>query len=70
MGGSGLDRIDDFQKFYETRLYRIQFLRIRIGLGLNNITVRSSLLRTKDLGCKQDLDFKAVCFWIWIGYGF
>jgi len=69
MGGSGLDRIDDFQKFYETRLDRIQFLRIKIGLGLNNITVRSSLLRTKDLGCKQDLDLKAVCFRIWIGYG-
>jgi len=43
MGGSGLDRTDDFKKFCRPGLDRIQFLRIRIGLGLKNFTVRSSL---------------------------
>jgi len=44
MGGSGLDRTDDPQKFCGSGLHRIQFLRIRIGLGLKNFTVSSSLL--------------------------
>jgi len=44
MGGSGLDRTDDFQKFCRTGLDRIQFHQIRTGLGLKNFTVRSSLL--------------------------
>jgi len=44
MGGSGLDRTDDFQKFCWSGLDRIQFYRIRAGLGLKNFTVRSSLL--------------------------
>ena len=44
IGGSGLDRTDDFQKFCGSGLDRIQLLRIRIGLGLNNFTVRSSLM--------------------------
>jgi len=35
---------DDFQKFCGLGLDRIQFYRIRIGLGLKNFTVRSSLL--------------------------
>jgi len=35
---------DDFQKFCGLGLYRIQFYRIRIGLGLKNFTLRSSLL--------------------------
>jgi len=39
MGGSGLDPIDDFEKFCKSRLDRIQFLWIRIGLGLKNFTV-------------------------------
>jgi len=43
MGGLGLDRTDVFQKFCGSGLDRIQFLRIRIGLGLKNLTVRSSL---------------------------
>jgi len=43
-GESGLDRTDDFQKFCGSGLDRIQLLRIRIGLGLNNFTVRSSLM--------------------------
>jgi len=43
MGGSGLDRTDDFQKFCGSGLDRIQLLQIRIGLGLKNFTVRSSL---------------------------
>jgi len=42
MGGSELERTDDFQKFCEAGLDRIQLLRIRIGLGLKNFTVRSS----------------------------
>jgi len=46
MGGSGLDQTDDFQKFCGSGLDRIQLLRIRIGLGLKNLTVRSSLVRT------------------------
>ena len=43
MGGSGLDRTDDFQKLCGSGLDRIQLLRIRIGLGLRSFTVRSSL---------------------------
>jgi len=43
MGGSGLDWIDGFQKFCGSGLDRIQLLRIRIGVGLNNFTVCSSL---------------------------
>jgi len=44
IGGSGLDQTDDFQKFYISGLDRIQFYRIRTGLGLKIFTVRSSLL--------------------------
>ena len=44
MGGSGLDRTVDFQKFSRSGLDRIQFYRIRTGLGLKNFTVRWSLL--------------------------
>jgi len=43
MGGSGLDRTDDFQNICGSGLDRIQFSRIRTGLGLKNFTVRSSL---------------------------
>jgi len=43
MGRSGLGQTDDFQKFCESVLDRIQFLRIRIGLGQKNFTVRSSV---------------------------
>jgi len=43
MGGSGLDRIDDFQKFCRSGLDRIQIFRFRIGLGLKNFSVRTSL---------------------------
>jgi len=42
MGGSGLDRTDDFQKYCGSGLDRIQCHRIRTGLGLKNFTVRSS----------------------------
>jgi len=45
MGGSGLDRINDFQKFCGLGLDWIQFCWIRTGLGLKNFTIRSSLLR-------------------------
>jgi len=44
VGGSGLGRTYDFQKFCGSGLHRIQLLRIRIGLGLKNFTVRSSLV--------------------------
>jgi len=44
MGGSGLDRTDDLQKFCRSGLDRIQFYWNRTGLGLKNFTVRSSLL--------------------------
>jgi len=44
MGGPGLDQTDDFQKFCGSGLDRIQFYRIRTGLGLKNLTVRSSLV--------------------------
>ena len=47
MGGSWLDRTDDFQKFCGSGLDWIQFLRIRIGLGLKSFTVRSSLIYTR-----------------------
>jgi len=43
IGGSGLDRTDDFQKFCGSGLDRIQFHRTRTGLRLKNFTVRSSL---------------------------
>ena len=43
IGGSGLDRTDDFQKFGGLGLDRIQFYRTRTGLRLKNFTVRSSL---------------------------
>ena len=44
IGGSGLDPTDDFQTFCGSGLGRIQLLPIRIGLGLKNLSVRSSLL--------------------------
>jgi len=50
-GGSALDRTDDFQKFYRSGLDRIQFYRIRTGLGLKNFTVRSSLPHTSTAWC-------------------
>ena len=46
MGGSRMDQTDDFQKLCESGLDRIQLLWIRIGLGLKNFTVRSSLIQT------------------------
>jgi len=46
MGGSGLNRTDDFQKFCGSGLDRIQFYPIRTGLGLKNFTVHSSLALT------------------------
>jgi len=52
MSGSRLDRTDDLQKFCESGLDRIQFYRIRTGLGLKNFTVRSSQAQR--------------CTWIWI----
>ena len=55
MRGSGLDRTDDFQIFCRSGLDRIQFFRIRIGLGLKIFTVHSSLLSTfGEVSC---------CFW-------
>ena len=44
MGGSGLDRTDDFQKFCRSGLDRIQFYWIRTGFWLKNSTAHSSLL--------------------------
>jgi len=44
LGRSGLDWTGYFQKFCRSGLDRIQFDRIRTGLGLKNFTVRSSLL--------------------------
>jgi len=44
MGGLVLDWTDNFQKFCKSGLDRIQFDLIRTGLGLKNITVRSSVL--------------------------
>jgi len=41
--------IDDFQKFCRSGLDRIQFYRIRTGLGLKNFTVRSSLALTENI---------------------
>ena len=46
IGGSGLDRTNDFQKFCGLGLDRIQFHRMRTWLGLKNFTVRSSLPQT------------------------
>jgi len=53
IGGSGLDQTDDFQKFCGSGLDRIQFNRIRTGLGLKNFTVRSSLMHTSALQCSS-----------------
>ena len=44
MDGSGLDRSNDFEKFCESGPDRIQFLQTRIGLGLENFQVSSSLM--------------------------
>jgi len=49
MGGSGVYRTDDFQKFCGSGLDRIQFYHIRTGLGLKKFTVRSSLMRSQCL---------------------
>jgi len=46
LGGAGLDRTGDFQKFCRSGLDRIRFHRIRTGLGVKNFTVRSSLQST------------------------
>ena len=56
VGGSGLDRTDDFLKFCRSGLDRIQFLRTRIGLGLKNFTVCSSLtcVYTAEMNTDQD----------------
>jgi len=43
IGGSGLDRTDDFPKFCGSGIDQIQFYRIRIELGLKSLSVRSSL---------------------------
>ena len=43
MGESGLDWTDDLKKICGSGLDWIQFLQIRIGLGLKNFRVRSSL---------------------------
>ena len=73
MGGSGLDRTDDFFKFCGSGLDRIHFLRIRIGHGLKNFTVRSSLVADRgEHG--QDRDYISCRIlamfldqdWIWI----
>jgi len=39
-----MDRTDDFLKFCRSGLDRIQFYRIKTGLGLKNFKVHSSLL--------------------------
>ena len=46
MAGSGLNRTDNFHKFYGSRLDRIHFFRIRIGLGLKIFTVCTSQVST------------------------
>jgi len=43
MGGSGLDQINDFQKFCRSGLDQIQFFWTRIGLALKNFIVRLSV---------------------------
>ena len=58
MGGSGLDRTNDFQRFWGSGLDWTQFLQIRIGLGLKNFTVRSSLSqRWTDLRSRSSPEF-------------
>jgi len=59
MGLSRLDRADDFKKFCRSGLDRIQLLRIRIGLGLKNFTVRSSLLYTTVAQINEGLYFRS-----------
>jgi len=41
---TGLERAIEFQKFCRSALDRIQFCRIKTGLGLKNFAVRSSLV--------------------------
>jgi len=53
-GGSGLDRTDDFQKFWRSGLDRIQFFRIRTGLELK--IFHSPLISDK---------FISVCCYTW-----
>jgi len=66
MGGSALDRTNDFQKFCESGLDRIQLLRVWTWLGLNNFTVWSSLI---DSGV-QDPDFGVQSGQIFGFFGF
>jgi len=60
MGGSGLDLTDDFQKFCASVLDWIQLLQIRIGLGLNNFTVRSSLPDKLENGAQHAMKSRLV----------
>ena len=66
IGGSGLDRTGDFQKFCRSRLDRIQFYRIKIGLGLKNLSVRSSLVSksssTRHSNCPATITFSSLTF--------
>jgi len=59
MGGSKLDRTDDFEKFC-AGLDRIQFYRTRTGLGLKNFTVRSSLESSRQLKKVQKNEIQSV----------
>ena len=61
MDGSGLDQIDGFKKFCESGLDRIQLLRIRIGLGLKNFTVWSSLMSTQVYLKRDKEDVQVEC---------
>ena len=59
MGGSGLDRTDDLQKFRRSGLDRIQFYRIRTGIGLKNFAVSSSLVH-----CTADMSVQRIVIYI------
>ena len=65
IGGSGLDRTDDFQKVCRSGLDRIQFYRIRTGLGLKNFTVRLSLLVTSHSSMLIIVRCSPTQFYIW-----
>ena len=71
IGGSGLDRTDDFQKFCGLGLDWIQFYRISTGLGLKNFTVRSSLVHgtitVYEFGTIR-IGTMALAFWVRVSF--
>jgi len=66
---TGLDQTNDFQKFCGSGLDRIQFYRIRTGLGLKNFAHLWSIAVKNIVSLATD-DFQKFCGQDWIGFNF